>query len=322
MNLLSDLKSQSESSKGTIAGALVYLFWGSVVLYWPKLQPADAVEILSHRAIWSLLTLFIIIAFQRRFATLVAIFRNKRSLFLLTCASILIAANWGLFIWASINSHVLDSSLGYFVTPLLNVLLGVFFFQEKLRKLQWLAIGISALALLVHSVALGSPPVLAFAIGLTFALYGYVKKLANLEALESLTVETALLTPFAIVFLGWLTLNGNSTFGSEGLTHSIWLISSGVVTALPLLLFGYAAIRIPLSRLGMLQYLSPTIQFMIGLLIFQENMPTERLFGFVLTWVALGILTFDLLRQRSLNQVADPSISESLNSPEKGKTFK
>lgn len=215
------------------------------------------------------------------------------------CASILIAANWGLFIWASINNHVLDSSLGYFVTPLLNVLLGVFFFKERLRRLQWFAIGVSAFALLVLSVALGSPPVLAFAIGISFALYGYVKKLADVEALESLTVETILLTPFAVVFLGWLTLKNQSTFLTEDLAHSLWLISSGVVTALPLLLFGYAAIRIPLSRLGMLQYLSPTIQFIIGMFVFQESMTSERFIGFLLTWLALGVLAFDALRQRS-----------------------
>jgi chloramphenicol-sensitive protein RarD len=231
---------------------------------------------------------------------LFSILRNRRSLFLLTSASILIAINWGFFIWSSINSHVLDSSLGYFVTPLLNVLLGVFFFKERLRRLQWFAIGIAAFALLVMSVALGSPPVLAFSIGLSFALYGYIKKLVDLEALESLTVETIMLTPFAVGFLGWLTINNQSTFLTEGLAHSIWLISSGVVTALPLLLFGYAAIRIPLSRLGMLQYLSPTIQFLIGLFIFQENMPSERFIGFLLTWIALGVLAFDVLRQRSL----------------------
>jgi chloramphenicol-sensitive protein RarD len=212
----------------------------------------------------------------------------------------LIAINWGFFIWSSINSHVLDSSLGYFVTPLMNVLLGVVFFKEKLNRLQWFAIGIAAFALLVMSVALGNPPVLAFAIGLSFGLYGYIKKLADVEALESLTVETITLTPFAVVFLGWLTFNDQSTFLTEGLTHSLWLISAGVVTALPLLLFGYAAIRIPLSRLGMLQYLSPTIQFVIGLFVFQEYMPTERLLGFMLIWLALGVLTFDALRQRSL----------------------
>ncbi|MGA0002634.1 MAG: EamA family transporter RarD [Candidatus Nanopelagicales bacterium] len=296
----SNLRSQSEIAKGSAAGAVVYLFWGSVVVYWPKLQPADAVEILSHRAIWSLITLLLLVGFYSRFENLFSILRNRRSLVLLTCASVLIAANWGLFIWASINSHVLDSSLGYFVTPLLNVILGVFFFKERLRKLQWFAIGVAAFALLVMSVALGSPPVLAFAIGITFALYGYVKKLADVEALESLTVETILLTPFAVMFLGWLTMKNQSTFLTEGLAHSLWLMSSGVVTALPLLLFGYAAIRIPLYRLGMLQYLSPTIQFLIGLFVFQENMPSERFIGFLLTWIALGVLAFDVLRQRSL----------------------
>ena len=300
MNSLGNLRSQSELAKGTAAGAVVYLFWGSVVLYWPKLQPADAVEILSHRVIWSLVMLLVLVGLYRRFSNLFSILRNRRSLFLLTCASVLIAINWGFFIWSSINSHVLDSSLGYFVTPLMNVLLGVVFFKEKLNRLQWFAIGIAAFALLFMSIALGNPPVLAFAIGLSFGLYGYTKKLADVEALESLTVETITLTPFAVVFLGWLTFNDQSTFLTEGLTHSLWLISAGVVTALPLLLFGYAAIRIPLSRLGMLQYLSPTIQFVIGLFVFQEYMPTERLLGFMLIWLALGVLTFDALRQRSL----------------------
>ena len=300
MNSFGNLRSQSELAKGTAAGAVVYLFWGSVVLYWPKLQPADAVEILSHRVIWSLVMLLVLVGLYRRFSNLFSILRNRRSLFLLTCASVLIAINWGFFIWSSINSHVLDSSLGYFVTPLMNVLLGVVFFKEKLNRLQWFAIGIAAFALLFMSIALGNPPVLAFAIGLSFGLYGYTKKLADVEALESLTVETITLTPFAVVFLGWLTVNDQSTFLTEGLTHSLWLISAGVVTALPLLLFGYAAIRIPLSRLGMLQYLSPTIQFVIGLFVFQEYMPTERLLGFMLIWLALGVLTFDALRQRSL----------------------
>jgi chloramphenicol-sensitive protein RarD len=302
MNPLSNLRHQSELAKGTAAGAVVYLLWGSVVLYWPKLQPAGAVEILSHRVIWSLVTLLVLVGLYRRFSSFFSILRNRRSLLLLTSASILIAINWGLFIWSSINSHVLDSSLGYFVTPLLNVLLGVVFFKEKLRRLQWFAICLAAFALLVMSVALGNPPVLAFSIGLSFGLYGYIKKLADLEALESLTVETIMLTPLAVGFLGWLTINNQSTFVTEGLAHSIWLISSGVVTALPLLLFGYAAIRIPLSRLGMLQYLSPTIQFLIGLFIFQENMPPERLLGFSLIWLALGVLTFDALRQRSLKE--------------------
>ena len=289
-----------EQRLGGALAAGAYFSWGLAPLYFKSLDFLPTAEIVMHRIVWSFLLLLGLLIAHQQVRRVRDMLQSARMLGWMLLTSVLLIGNWGLFIWASINSHVLDSSLGYFVTPLLNVLLGVFFFQERLRRLQWLAIGIAAFALLVLSVALGSPPILAFAIGLTFALYGYIKKLANLEALESLTVETILLTPFAVIFLGWLTINNQSTFLTEGLGHSIWLISSGVVTALPLLLFGYAAIRIPLSRLGMLQYLSPTIQFIIGIMIFQESMPTERLLGFLLTWLALGILTFDALRQRSL----------------------
>lgn len=292
-------RNQSESTKGTYAGAAVYLFWGSVVLYWPKLEPATAIEILCNRVLWSLLTLLIIVALQKRTNEVIEIFRKKREVFLLLLASILIAANWGLFIWANLNGHILDSSLGYFVTPLLSVLLGVVFFQEKLRSLQWLAIAVSTCSLVVFTFSLRGPPWLALSIGATFAAYGYVKKLAQVPAVESLTVETILLTPFAAIYLVVLSIQGNNTFSSFGISHSLWLASAGIVTSLPLLLFGFAAIRVPLSRLGMLQYLSPTIQFIVGLFLFNEIMPTERLAGFVITWLALAILSYDVIRQRA-----------------------
>lgn len=292
-------RNQSESTKGTYAGAAVYLFWGSVVLYWPKLEPATAIEILCNRVLWSLLTLLIIVALQKRTKEVIEIFRKKREVFLLLLASILIAANWGLFIWANLNGHILDSSLGYFVTPLLSVLLGVVFFQEKLRSLQWLAIGVSTCSLVVFTFSLSGPPWLALSIGATFAAYGYVKKLAQVPAVESLTVETILLTPLATIYLVVLSFQGNNTFSSFGISHSLWLASAGIVTSLPLLLFGFAAIRVPLSRLGMLQYLSPTIQFIVGLFLFNEIMPTERLAGFVITWLALAILSYDVIRQRA-----------------------
>lgn len=290
---------QSESSKGTYAGIAVYLFWGSVVLYWPKLEPATAMEILCNRVLWSLLTLVIIVALQKRTKAVIEIFRKKREVFLLLLASIFIAANWGLFIWANLNGHILDSSLGYFVTPLLSVLLGVFFFKEKLRSLQWVAIAVSTCSLVVFTFSLSGPPWLALSIGATFAAYGYIKKLAQVAAVESLTVETILLTPLATIYLVVLSLQGNNTFSSFGISHSLWLASAGIVTSLPLLLFGYVAIRVPLSRLGMLQYLSPTIQFIVGLFLFNEIMPTERFVGFAITWLALAILSYDVVRQRA-----------------------
>lgn len=299
MSLMQIFNNQSESSKGTYAGIAVYLFWGSVVLYWPKLEPATAMEILCNRVLWSLLTLVIIVALQKRTKAVIEIFRKKREVFLLLLASIFIAANWGLFIWANLNGHILDSSLGYFVTPLLSVLLGVFFFKEKLRSLQWVAIAVSTCSLVVFTFSLSGPPWLALSIGATFAAYGYIKKLAQVAAVESLTVETILLTPLATIYLVVLSLQGNNTFSSFGISHSLWLASAGIVTSLPLLLFGYVAIRVPLSRLGMLQYLSPTIQFIVGLFLFNEIMPTERFVGFAITWLALAILSYDVVRQRA-----------------------
>ncbi len=296
---MQNFRNQSESTKGTYAGAAVYLFWGSVVLYWPKLEPATAIEILCNRVLWSLLTLLIIVALQKRTKAVIEIFRKKREVFLLLLASILIAANWGLFIWANLNGHILDSSLGYFVTPLLSVLMGVFFFQEKLRSLQWMAIAVATCSLVVFTFSLSGPPWLALSIGATFAAYGYVKKLAQVPAVESLTVETILLTPVATIYLVLLSLQGNNTFSSFGISHSLWLASAGIVTSLPLLLFGFAAIRVPLSRLGMLQYLSPTISFIVGLFVFNETMSAERLAGFVITWLALAILSYDVIRQRT-----------------------
>jgi len=297
---MQNFRNQSESTKGTYAGAAVYLFWGSVVLYWPMLEPATAIEILCNRVLWSLLTLLIIVALQKRTKAVIEIFRKKREVFLLLLASILIAANWGLFIWANLNGHILDSSLGYFVTPLLSVLLGVFFFQEKLRSLQWMAIAVATCSLVVFTFSLSGPPWLALSIGATFAAYGYVKKLAQVPAVESLTVETILLTPVAAIYLVLLSLQGNNTFSSFGISHSLWLASAGIVTSLPLLLFGFAAIRVPLSRLGMLQYLSPTISFIVGLFVFNETMSAERLAGFVITWLALAILSYDVIRQRGI----------------------
>lgn len=296
---MQNFRNQSELTKGTYAGIAVYLFWGSVVLYWPKLEPATAIEILCNRVLWSLLTLLVIVALQKKAKAVIEIFRKRREVLLLLLASLLIAANWGLFIWANLNGHVLDSSLGYFVTPLLSVLLGVFFFQEKLRSLQWVAIAVSTGSLVIFSLSLSGPPWLALSIGATFAAYGYVKKLAQVAAIESLTVETILLTPFAAIYLVLLALQGSNTFGSFGISHSLWLASAGIVTSLPLLLFGFAAIRVPLSRLGMLQYLSPTIQFIVGLFLFNEIMSAERLAGFLLTWLALAIFSYDVIRQRA-----------------------
>jgi chloramphenicol-sensitive protein RarD len=287
---------RNSARDGFIFGAAAYFIWGIVPIYWPHLQPASPLEILAHRVIWSLL--FLAIIGRRKFSQIRIILSNRRSLFLLTIASALISINWGLFIWASVTKHLLDSSLGYFITPLLSVGLGVVFFKERLRKMQWVAIAIAASAVLYLSITVGAPPWLALSLAGSFGIYGYVKKLANVPAIESLTIETLILSPIALSYLVWLEFTNVGTFGHNGLSHTLWLASSGVVTAIPLMLFSAAAIRIPLSTLGMLQYLGPTLQYLIGIAVFHEQMPAERFIGFVITWLAIAILSADALKNR------------------------
>jgi len=300
---------RSEHSIGLINGFVAYVIWGAVILYWPYLAPAKPLEILAHRILWSLLFVAIILIYQKRMASLRVVLKNVRQMKLLAVASVLIGVNWGLFIWASMNGHVLDSSLGYYITPLFNVALGVFFFKEKLRKMQWVAIGIAAFAVMFITIAMGVLPWVALSLSTSFTMYGYVKKLANVQALESLMVETLILTPVAIVYLIWLQFNGDNTFLAYGLDHTLWMASAGIFTAVPLLAFGVAITRLPFTTLGMLQYIGPTIQFIVGVWMTQEEMPQVRFIGFVITWVALVILTADALRNRrnvSQSFVPDP----------------
>ena len=303
-NKLSDSATNEQHSKGVIFGLVAYFIWGIVPLYWPHLQPATPLEILSHRIIWSLALLGAIIGFQHSFAKVLSVIRTPRSLFLLTLAALLIAINWGIFIWASVSKHLLDSSLGYFITPLLSVALGVVFFKEKLRSLQWCAVAIATASVIFLTVTLGTLPWVALSLATSFGLYGYIKKLANVPAIESLFVETLLLAPIALGYLVWLGTQGQGSFGHHGITHSLWLASSGIVTAVPLLFFGAAAIRVPLTTMGMLQYLGPTLQYIIGLYVFHEHMSGARLIGFILTWIAIAIFTFDALHRRQSTRLA------------------
>jgi chloramphenicol-sensitive protein RarD len=309
MSSVNGKEKRSEHSIGLINGFFAYVIWGAVILYWPYLAPAQPLEILAHRILWSLLFVAAILVYQKRIAALQIVLKDARQMKLLAVASVFIAINWGLFIWASLNDHALDSSLGYYITPLLNVALGVFFFKEKLRPMQWTAIGIAAFAVLFITVAMGVAPWVALTLASSFTIYGYVKKLANAQALESLMVETIILLPVAIGYLIWLHFNGGTTFLAYGLDHSLWMASAGIVTAIPLLAFGVAITRLPFTTLGMLQYIGPTIQFFVGIWILQEPMPQARLIGFVITWVALIILTFDALHNRrnvSKSFVPDP----------------
>lgn len=299
----------SEERRGFLLGAAAYGMWGVFPLYWTLLEPAGAVEILAHRICWSLVVMFALTFALRRTTQLRAILRSPRLLALLTLASVVVGVNWGGFIWGVNNHRVVEVSLGYFINPLVTVLLGVVVLKERLRPWQWTAIGIAALAVIGLTVDYGHPPWIAFLLAGSFGTYGLAKKKANVEAVESLTFETMVLFPVALGYLVWLGADGSSTFSSAGLSHSLLLASTGLVTAVPLICFGAAAIRVSMTTIGLLQYLAPTIQFALGLLVFHEAMTPVKWLGFSLVWLALVIFTVEALgnRGRQLRAAADAS---------------
>ena len=289
----------NEERRGFLLGVAAYGFWGVFPVYWTLLEPAGAVEILAHRICWSLITMLGLTLLFRRTTQLRAIFRTPRLFALLTVASVVIGFNWGGFIWGVNHGHVVEVSLGYFINPLVTVLLGVLVLGERLRPLQWLAVAVAGIAVVGLTIDYGHPPWVAFLLAGSFATYGLMKKKAGVDAVESLTFETLVLTPIAFGYLLWLSAQGNASFTGHGAAHSLLLASTGVVTAIPLLCFGGAAIRVSMTTIGLLQYLAPTIQFALGLLFFHEEMTPVKWFGFSLVWLALIIFTSEALRHRS-----------------------
>jgi len=293
----------SEQRRGFLLGAAAYVMWGLFPLYWKLLAPAGAVEILAHRIVWSLVVMVGLTLLLRRTTQLRGILRDRRVLVLLCVASVVIGLNWGGFIYGVNHDRVVEVSLGYFINPLVTVLLGVVVLGERLRPTQWGAMGIAALAVVILTVDYGHPPWIAFLLAGSFGTYGLAKKKADVEAVESLTFETLVLTPVALAYLVWLWTQSDSTFGSEGITHSLLLASTGLVTAIPLICFGAAAIRISMTTIGLLQYLAPTIQFALGLLVFHEAMTPVKWIGFALVWLALAIFTGEALRHHRRTQL-------------------
>src|SRR3954468_6336442 len=270
--------------------------WGFFPLYWPLLEPAGAVEILAHRIVWSMVVIAVAVLVMRRLPRLRATFADRRTRLLLAAAAFLITVHWGTYIYGVNSNHVVETSLGYFINPLVSVLIGVVVLGERLRRLQWVAIGIAAVAVAVLTVDYGRPPWIALALALTFGLYGLMKKLVRTEAAPGLLVETPLVALPAAAGLAGAHAGGTGTFGNAGTDHALLLASSGIATAVPLLLFAAAARRIPLSTVGLLQYLTPLMQLAIGVFVYDEPMPPARLAGFVIVWVALAVFTADSLR--------------------------
>ena len=295
----------SEQARGAALGAAAYAIWGLFPLYWPLLEPAGALEILAHRVVWSLAVVGVLIGLRRDTGWLRRLRAEPWRLRLLAVAAVVIAVNWGTYIWG-VNSHrVVETSLGYFINPVVTVLFGVLLLGERLRRGQWVAIGVAVLAIVVLTVDYGRPPWVALVLALSFATYGLLKKKAGVGAVQSLTVETMVLSPVALIYLVGLQVSGSGTF-AHGTGHTTLLVLAGVVTAVPLLAFGAAALRVPLTTIGLLQYLTPTMQFLIGVLLRHEPMPAARLAGFALVWLALVLLTTDTLRHRRRQLRLDP----------------
>ena len=290
------MKSDGEQRAGLLYGIGAYGLWGLVPLFWPLLKPSGATEILAHRMVWSLAVVGIALLALRRWSWVRELIRQPRKLGLISVAAAVITVNWGVYIWAVNSGHVVEASLGYFINPLVTIAMGVLLLKERLRPAQWAAVGTGFASVLVLAIGYGQPPWISLVLAFSFATYGLVKKKVNIGGLESLAAETAIQFLPALGFLLWLGADGSATFGAHGAGHAALLAATGVVTAVPLVCFGAAAIRVPLSTLGLLQYLAPVFQFLLGILYFHEEMPAERWAGFALVWLALTCLTWDALR--------------------------
>ena len=297
---------QKLSRSGLLYGFGAYGMWGFFPLYFLMLLPASPFEIVAYRIIFSLLFCALLLTITRGWRKYVALLRQRRILFTLGLAGVLVYANWQIFIIAVVTGQVLESSLGYFINPIFTVILGVVVLKEKLRRLQWVAVGISFIAVLVLTISYGKLPWIALALAVSFGLYGLIKKRVGprVDAISGLTMETMWVLPLAIV---QLVIVGNLvglSFVGFGAGHTLLLMSSGVLTALPLLLFAASARRLPLTVVGLIQYSTPLITFLLALFVLHEEMPSSRWAGFILIWVSLGILTVDMFRAARVSRLA------------------
>ncbi|GGB28500.1 protein RarD [Flexivirga endophytica] len=301
----------TKDGNGATYGFLAYLIWGAFPLYFNALKPAGAWEVLSHRIVWTLVVCLVALAVTRNLSFLRRLAASPRQLVATSLAGLFIAVNWTVYIQAVITGHTVEAALGYFLNPLVTVGLGVVVLRERLRLMQWVAVGVGALACVYLAIDYGRPPWISVVLALSFASYGFMKKRigGSLTAIESLTAESAVLTPIAIGVLIVVGMTGNATFNGHGTGHSVLLLCAGIVTAVPLLLFAAAASRVPLVTIGMLQFITPILQLLCGVLLLGEHMPIARWIGFAIVWVALILLTIDSLtagtRARRLARAAE-----------------
>ena len=287
---------QRQTGPGLAFAISAYGLWGLLPVFFLLLAPSGAVEIVAWRIVLSLVFCVLLITVTRGWPRFIALLRDRRTVLIVGAAGALILVNWLVYVFATLGGHVVEASLGYFTNPIVTVLLGVFVLRERLRPLQWASIGISALAVIVLAVNYGAVPWIALALAFSFGTYGLIKKQVGgrVDALSGLTLETAWLAPAASIALVVIGASGALTIGTIGTAHTILLLSAGVLTAVPLLLFASGARRLPLTYMGLTQYLAPILQFLIGVLVLHEDMPAARWIGFGLVWLALIVLTIDM----------------------------
>lgn len=275
-----------EARRGLTTGIALYLMWGFFPLYFRLLERSGAFEIIAHRVVWSFAFCAILLTIEKGWHRLAALAHDRRSLWGLVLAGHLVLINWTLYVWSVNAGHTLDAAMGYFINPLVSALLGVLVLRERLSPAQWMAFGIGIVAVVVLMVGHSSTPLISLGLAMSFGLYGLVKKVLGVAVKPAvgLIVETLATTPLALVYIGWGVAQGKSTFTGS---YSLLLVSAGILTAVPLLMFAFAASRISLTTLGILQYISPLLQFLVGLFLFGEQMPWQRWVGFSLVWVAV-----------------------------------
>jgi chloramphenicol-sensitive protein RarD len=285
----------SKNRLGLLFGISAYSLWGAFPLYWPLLEPASALEIVSHRAVWTLVFCFMVLAATKALKSTLATLKQPKITVRLFLTSILISINWLVYIWATNNGHVVEASLVYYINPLIIIGFGVLLLKEKMRPMQWAAVTIASIGVLVLTIDYGRLPWIALVLAISWGSYGLIKKQLGLGALEGLAIETLISAFFYLAYLVYIGNQGTGQFGhSWGLT--ILLISAGAVTAIPLLLFNGSTNRLPFTTIGLLQYITPTLQFSVGVWVRHEDMPTARWIGFLIIWVALTTLALDLVK--------------------------
>lgn len=278
------------------AGVAAFAIWGMLPLYWQPMIGIPASEILAQRIVWSLLTMLPLIWWTARWAEIHAALASAYVMRRIVCSTLCIGVNWAMYLYAMTNGHVIEASLGYYINPLANVVLGRVLLRERLTRLQWMAVGLAALGVAMSVLAYGRAPYLALGLGFTFAMYGFIRKTVQVESAPGLFLETLLLFPFALAWLAWLVYSGDSHFGDAGFTIQALYVGSGLVTSAPLIFFAYAARHLTLSTLGLLQYIAPTGTFLLGVFVFDEPVRAASLATFACIWCALALYTWCSLR--------------------------